>query len=40
MNYYPKPDDNSRNKTKTEFYLCNYITKSDLKGATGIDTSE
>ena len=39
MSYCPKPDGYSGNKT-VEFYLCNYATKSDLKGATGIDTSE
>ena len=36
----PEPDSHSRNKRKIELDFSNYATKSDLKGATGIDTPE
>ena len=39
MNYFPKPN-NNRNKIKLELHLSNYATKSNLKNATGVDTSD
>ena len=38
MSYFPEPCSHSKNKIKVELGLSNYATKSDLKGATGIDT--
>ena len=40
MSQYPESDSRSRKKVKFEFYQSNYATKSDLKEATGINTSE
>ena len=34
------PYGHSKNKIEAELYLCNYTTKSDIKTATGIDTSQ
>ena len=39
MSYYP-PCSYSRNKIKVELDLSNYVTKSELKNATSIDTSQ
>ena len=38
--YFPEPYSHIKNKINVELYLCNYATKSDFKGASGIDTSE
>ena len=38
--YFPEPYNRSRNKIKVELDLSNYATKSDLKNATGVDTSK
>ena len=37
--YYPEPDNHVRNKIKVELNLSNYATKTNVKGATGADTS-
>ena len=37
MSYSPEPDSYGK-KIRVEFYLPYFSTKSDLKGATGIDT--
>ena len=39
MSYFPKLYSHNKNKIKVEQDLSNYATKSDFKGATGIDTS-
>ena len=39
MSYF-LPYRNSKNKIEVELDLFNYATKSDLKNATGVDTSE
>ena len=39
MSYFP-PYIHSKNKTEIELDLSNYATKSDLKNATGADTSK
>ena len=42
MSYFP-PYSDSKNKIEVELDLCNlsnYATKSDLKNATGVDTSQ
>ena len=39
MSYYP-PCSYSKNKIKVELDLSNYVTKSELKNATSIDTSQ
>ena len=39
MSYCP-PRSYSKNKIKVELNLSNYVTKSELKNATGIDTSQ
>ena len=38
MSYFPEPNICSRNKIKIE--INNHATKSDLKSATGVDTSK
>ena len=38
--YFPEPYNRSRNKIKVELDLSNYATRSDLKNATGVDTSK
>ena len=38
--YFPEPYNRSRNKLKVELDLSNYSTRSDLKNATGVDTSK
>ena len=37
--YFPKPYDRFGGNVKVELDLSNYGTQTDLKGATGIDTS-
>ena len=39
MSYFP-PYGRSKNKIEVELNLSNYATKSDLKNATGVDTSQ
>ena len=39
MNYFPETHTN-KNKIEIELDLSNYAPKSDLKNATGIDTSQ
>ena len=39
MSYFP-PYGHRKNKTKFELGLSNYASKSDLKNATGVDTSQ
>ena len=34
------PYGHSKNKIEVELDLCNYATKSDIKTATGVDTSQ
>ena len=40
MSYYPTPNIHGRNRAKFELDLDNYATKSGLKEATDINTSE
>ena len=41
MSYFPVPHTQSKKKkAEVELELSNYATKSDLKSATGIDTSD
>ena len=37
--HFPKPYDHFRGSIRVELYLSNYATKTDLKGARGVDTS-
>ena len=37
---FPEPCTHNKNKMKVELDLPNYATKSDSKGATGIDASK
>ena len=39
MSYFPEPYTCSKNRIKVELDLSNYAAKSDLKNATGVDTS-
>ena len=39
MSYYPEPDSHVTNRIKAELDLSSYSTKSDIKGVTGINTS-
>ena len=39
ISYFPKLYTRSKNKIKAKFNLFNYATKTDLKEATGVDTS-
>ena len=39
MSYFP-PYSHSKNKIEVKVDLTNYATKSDLKNATGVDTSQ
>ena len=39
MSFFPEPYTN-KNKIRVELNLSNYATKSDLKHATGADTSQ
>ena len=39
MSYYPKQEHYGRNNIEVELDLSNYETKFNLKGTTGIDTS-
>ena len=39
MSYFTEPYTHSKNKIKFELDLSNYATKSDLKNASGVDTS-
>ena len=40
MSFFPEPYTHSKNKIKVELDLSNYATKSDLKNATCVDTSQ
>ena len=40
MNYFPDSHTHSKNKIAVDWDLSNYATKSDLKNATGINTSD
>ena len=40
MSYFPEPHIHSKVKIEVELDLSNYATKSDLKNATGGDTSD
>ena len=40
MNYFPDSHTHSKNETAVDWDLSNYATKSDLKNATGINTSD
>ena len=40
MRYFPGPYIRSKNKIKVELDLSNYATKSDLKKAKGVDTTD
>ena len=40
ISYFPKLHPDSRTKIKVELDFSNYATKSNLKGAAGIDTSK
>ena len=40
MSYFLESYTRGENKIKFELDLANYATKSDLKNATGVDTSE
>ena len=40
MTYFPEPHTHRKNKLVVEFDLSNYVTKSDLKSPTGVDTVE
>ena len=40
MNHYTEPDSQGRNKIKVQLDLSNYATKSEVKKATGVDTSD
>ena len=39
MSYFPQPNTN-KNKIEVELNLSGYATESDLKSATGVDTSK
>ena len=39
MSYFSEPYTCNKNKIKVELDLSNYVTKSDLKNTTGVDTS-
>ena len=40
MSCFPEPHTISKNKIEVELDLSNYVTKSDLKNASGVDTSD
>ena len=40
MSYFPEPYSHNKSKIKVKLDLSNYVTKSNLKGTTGIDTSK
>ena len=40
ISYFPEPYDHSKNEEKVVLNLSNHATKSDLKSATGVDTSK
>ena len=40
MSYFPEPYNHSKNKIKVDLNLSNYVTKSDIKKTTGVDTSD
>ena len=40
MSYFPVPYSYSKNRMIVELYLSDYAAKSELKRATGADTSE
>ena len=39
LQYFPKAYERYSGNVKVELGLSNYVTKTDLKGATGVDTS-
>ena len=39
MSYFPEPHNHSKKKIETELDFSNYASKSDLKNATGVETS-
>ena len=40
MSYFPEPHDHRKNEIKVKLDLSSHATKSDLKNATGVDTSD
>ena len=38
MSYFPEPYNCSKNRVNVELYLANYVTKSDLRNSTVVDT--
>ena len=40
LSCFPEPNTHRENKIAVELALANYATKSDLKNAAGIDTSQ
>ena len=40
MSYFPELYTNSKSKIEVEIDLSNYVTKSDLKNAAGVDTPD
>ena len=39
MSHFPEPNHHNKNEIKVELELSNYVTKSDLKNPTVVDTS-
>ena len=39
MSHFSEPHNHSKNKIEVELDFSTYVTKSDLKNATGVDTS-
>ena len=40
MSYFPDPYTRSKSKIKVELDLSNYVTNSDLRNVTDVDTSQ
>ena len=40
MTYFPKPHIHMKNKIEVKLDLSNYVTKSDLRNATDVDTAD
>ena len=40
MSYFPETHDHRKNEIKVKLDLSSHATKSDLKNATGVDTSD
>ena len=40
MSHHPEPDSHIRDKVKLVLDLLNYVTKTELDHATGVDTSD